>query len=224
MICLAMHGILTGRTDVTWPESFQIYTHRHAPDVRVICDQYDAGPFPRLNWFRGNPRMAKAMALRLAAWLDDSHHEGLAMVAHSNGCDIVRRVALELGKLGVRVEAIVMVAPPVSSSLDKQGLQSLIDRKLLGRVVCYYTPRDTVLARRLSWNPISWVSAALRWPYGNAGRVGLKGCPTIFENGEAPAAPAFNRIFPKYWHTTYFNATNSRATFELMARDLHLTT
>lgn len=222
MILLALHGILTGRSDVTWPERLQAFAFKRDRDMVVLTDQYDAGPFPRLNWFVGNPRMARAMALRISTWLEDSNHEAVALVGHSNGCDIVRRVAIELAEKGVVVQCLIMVAPPIAPSLKANGLKSCIDAGKIRRVVCYYTPRDTVLAPARTLNPLTWLGGFLRWPYGNMGRVGIPDVPTVEADALAPNAAVFNRVFPTYWHTTYFNRATSPATFNLILNDAHL--
>lgn len=218
MILLALHGILTGRSDVTWPERLQAYAHKRAPEIAVLTDQYDAGPFPRANWFFGNPRMARAMAKRILAFRNEGDHDAVVLVGHSNGCDIVRRVAALLAKQGVTVQALIMVAPPISPRLAALGLGEHVASGLLQKVVCYYTPRDTVLAPPLSWNPITWALAAIRWPYGNMGRVGIANAITVVR-GEPTPADVFNRIFPDYWHTTYFDEFHSHSTFNLILTD-----
>lgn len=220
MIALALHGILTGRSDVTWPERLQTFAHRVNPGgFVVLTDQYDAGPFPRVNWWIGNPRMARAMTRRVLSWLEDGVHERVALVGHSNGCDIVRRVAIELAAAGVVVDALIMVAPPISPDLKGNGLAPHLASGKLKRVVCYFTPHDTVLAPVRNLNPLTWFGNVARWPYGNAGRVGLKDCPTVLEHADAPNAAAFNRIFPDYGHTTYFSAAASLSTFNTILTD-----
>lgn len=220
MIALALHGILTGRSDVTWPERLQTFAHRVAPGgFVVLTDQYDAGPFPKINWWIGNPRMAAAMTRRVLSWVDDGVHERVALIGHSNGCDIVRRVAIELAEMGVQVDALIMVAPPISPDLKKNGLGELLTTGKLKRAVCYFTPGDHVLAPPRTLNPLTWLGGAARWPYGNAGRVGFTGCPTVLGHAPAPNAAAFNRIFPDYGHTTYFSPEASPSTFNTILTD-----
>lgn len=224
MILLAIHGILTGRSDVTWPERLQAFAHRNAttcPDSFVVLtDQYDAGPFPRLNWFFGNPKMARGMARRILSWLEDGVHERVTLVGHSNGCDIVRRVAMQLAEMEVTVEAVILIAPPLSPRLSANGLQACIDSGHLRRVVCYFTPRDTVLAPAVTANPFTWLLTAIRWPYGNMGRVGISEAITVEATDPAPAGVvAFNRVFPTYWHTTYFSRPTTPETFKTILSD-----
>lgn len=223
MIALVMHGILTTRDGVTWPEAFEAYAARRAPALRVLVDQYDAGPFPRLNWLRVNDRMARAMAARVMTWKADNPKARVVLIGHSNGCDIVRRVALLLAEAGHVVDAAVLIAPPIAADLRANGLGELLATGKLLRAVCYATTGDKVLAAPVRWwNPLTWIGAAARYPYGNAGRVGWTDCPAVTADALPPNAAAFTRWFPGFHHTSYFEPAHVAATFNLILSDVHL--
>ena len=224
MIILAMHGILTGREDITWPERFETYAWLNFPDFRVLVDHYAAGPWPRINWMLGNPKLARGQAIRMLNWVQQGKGGGrLALVGHSNGCEIVRQTAMMLAAAGAVIDCLVLIAPPIHPDLDRNGLQDLLDNGSLGRVVCYASPIDKVMARRLSWNPVTWFQHVVRWPYGNAGRVGLDRGECLTEDQQMAAGTRVaTRWWPRYGHSTWFSPAVSHQTFDLILSDAQL--
>lgn len=230
VLIVAIHGILTGRSSPTWPERLEIWAAERFVHASVLTDHYTAGPFPLWNCFVQNPRAAASIAQVVEEWLEASeHHVDVHFVAHSNGCDIVRRAAIELMDRGHQVQSILMVSGPVSDSVAGMGLASYLDEGVLDRLVVYAADKDAVLAPRPSWRkPWTFLSAMARWPYGNAGKVGLTDGDVWVQNAGPVIAADVNsatRFFPGWGHGDFFPGSNpgrSAGTFDLITRDLHL--
>ena len=64
-IVVAIHGILTGQTEPSWPDRLDAWMWHRDPDIKVLKKEYRAGPFPRWNCLVTNPLLARALAERL---------------------------------------------------------------------------------------------------------------------------------------------------------------
>jgi pimeloyl-ACP methyl ester carboxylesterase len=233
-LIVAVHGILTGRGDPTWPERLERWAASHWPGVAVLTDQYDSGPFPVWNCFLRNPRAAKALSRVVENWVDQGESDGqkvrVHLVAHSNGCDIVRRLAIRLMSRGYRVESVLLFSGAVQNSAAKMGLSPFLSVGRLGRLVVYSADGDRVLAPSPDWSrPWTVALSCARWPYGNAGRVGISDANLVLDGmgGSIPdGAPiSVNRRFPGWEHGDFFPALfpgRMNAVFAMIGRDSNL--
>jgi hypothetical protein len=211
------HGINTSRRAITAPERFQAFT-AFSPMIEVLTDQYDAGPFPRWNMLYANERLAAARALVLEYWVETAKARGnelkVSLIGHSNGCDVNRRTAIRLRARGIPVHCIVAIAGAVNKDAGKQGIAPLIEEGT--HVVNWYSPNDEVLA-----GADSLIGAAIRWPYGNAGKVGMNGAQeTVEDFAEIRVRRGIvNRAF-KGKHSEYFEPRNETLTFLTISKDI----
>lgn len=223
-IVLAVHGILTGRSWPTWPERLEQALEAD-DDHRavVLTDHYRAGPFPRINWFHGNPKRAKALTRVLVSWVKAMEDKGnpyrIHLIGHSNGSDLCRRVAIQLGNRGIRVESLLMVSAPSSRSLKRLGLETLYRSRRLNTIGAYAAGRDGVLSkdpsrmRTLPGRFLIWMGAALRWPYGNLGKYGFDDHEPVERlNGyqHDRTERLFQRYFPAWGHGDFFPGDDAR--------------
>ena len=51
----AIHGIMTGQTDPSWPDKLDAWMSRRDWDVKILKKEYRAGPFPRWNCWVKDP-------------------------------------------------------------------------------------------------------------------------------------------------------------------------
>lgn len=223
---VAVHGILTGRSLPTWPERFELWAASALPGVTVFTDQYAAGPFPWWNVFWQNPRAANNVDAIVENYLDGMEPGDVAVhfVGHSNGCDIIRRSAIRLMRRGYRVESVLMFSAPCHSSVARMGFKPYVDDGSLGRLVVYAADDDDVLAPTADWSkPLTVLKNLVRWPYGNAGRVGLTdGQEFVVRNGPEITRTTATRFFPGWGHGDFFPLANPGrmvGMFETIARD-----
>lgn len=224
-LVVAVHGIMTGRTDPTWPEEFERWAAHYFPDARVLTDQYFAAPLPIWNVFVRNRRQAKALAAVVDRWIDDTPAAttvNVHFVGHSNGCDIIRQAAIRLLKKKRRIATIIVVSAPLRRTVKKLGLRPYLEDGRLGRLAAYCADNDKVLARPIDWRfPWTAIGAVLRWPYGNLGRMGFKGGGQWLTDPAAEASgPVVTRMFHAWGHGTFFRTFAQKSfTFSLFCRD-----
>lgn len=210
------HGINTERGNgATIAERFDAYASARHDDMAVITDHYKAGPFPRWNMvFGANQALAEARAKILTHWHLTHQEARIALAGHSNGCDIARRTAIILDDLGIPVSTIVFVAAPLKRTIEGMGLEGNLTRQT--RIANWVMEQDEVLAPDNS--PIQ---SALRWPYGNAGKVGIDdadGWVRRFEDPD-PRWQVYNRRFP-WRHSEPFTGPYENAVFETIIKEI----
>lgn len=212
------HGINTPRRNgATIPERFEAYASARTPDgnVVVVTDQYQAGPFPRWNMlFGANQAIAEARADVLTHWSLTHPNVPIALVGHSNGCDIARRTAIALSERSIRVDVLVFVAAPLERTIEENGLIEVIAQG--AKLSNWVMELDEVLAA-----DDAPIRKALRWPYGNAGKCGLDdadGWVRRFED-PLPEWKVYNRRFP-WKHSQAFSGTFENASFEAIYREI----
>ena len=214
-LVLAIHGILTGQTDVSWPDRFHAYL---GTDATMLKCEYRAGPFPIWNHFVRNGRLARARANEIAEMFEyrrrvsQAHADvgsprrledfRVGIVAHSNGCDIAIRTVRELAKRGILTDSIVLTGSVTSPDVKRSGLLELMVENVLGRAYAYCNGADFPL--RLPF----------AWPYSDLGRRGWQDVPAAF------TSRFVTRWFPGYGHSGYFSRANRDATFALFREDL----
>jgi predicted alpha/beta hydrolase family esterase len=154
----------------------------------------------------------------LTRWLEQSKHVRLAtqifagwadlqcrrvLVAHSNGCEIVRRMLVEEPALAV--DEVHMIAPAVEHDFERNGLnEALVGRVRLKKFVIYASKSDGALqwAKKTYW--VHWLNS--KWGYGWLGLVGpenvnphlSKTVRTVwhpgFDHGDYFVDPNFDRL------------------------------
>lgn len=237
-LIVAIHGILTGRADATWPERFERWAAARLDRTAVLTDQYDAGPFPVWNCFIRNPRASRALGKVVENWIDsapeDNQRVRVHIVAHSNGCDIARRLAIRLTSRGYDVESLLLFSAAIPNTVEKMGLwpalKSEPETGRLGRLVIYSGDSDRVLAPSPDWSrPWTVALACARWPYGNAGRVGISDADRkISGMGSTVAGDgirAVNRVFRGWEHGDFFPPQypgRVESVFQMIGRDMQL--
>src|ERR1051325_10984623 len=99
----AIHGILTGQTDPSWPDKLDAWFYLNDPDIKVLKKEYRAGPFPRWNCWVKDPLLARSLANELELFVTDvaaSSRPAIWLVAHSNGAVIALLAAKYLIERG----------------------------------------------------------------------------------------------------------------------------
>ncbi len=230
-LIVAVHGILTGRSLPTWPERFELWSASALPDATVLTDHYRAGPVPLWNVGVQNPRAARDLLAVVENYLDGYRPDEVEVhfVGHSNGCDVIRRASIRLMRRGYKVASVLMFSAPCHSSVARMGFAPYVADGSLKRLVVYAADEDAVLAPTPTWSkPITIFQNLVRWPYGNAGRVGLTdGDETVVRNGPEITGRTATRLFPGWGHGDFFPLANPgrmAGMFETIARDSGLKT
>src|SRR4051812_39489757 len=111
-IVAAIHGILTGQTDPSWPDKLDAWMLQRDGKVKVLKKEYVAGPFPRWNCWVKDPLLARGLANEIELFVranekpltpalsrsDGERENALSVwfVAHSNGAVIALLAAKRL--------------------------------------------------------------------------------------------------------------------------------
>src|SRR5438552_15559332 len=69
ILLAAIHGILTGQTDPSWPDKLDAWMLARDPQIKVLKKEYVAGPFPRWNCWVKDPLLARALANEIELFL-----------------------------------------------------------------------------------------------------------------------------------------------------------
>ncbi len=228
-LVVAVHGILTGRSNPTWPERFEQWVASRMCGVTVLTDHYTAGPFPWWNVWWKNRRAALALDAVVENYIDGLPPGDVTVhfVGHSNGCDIIRRSSIRLMRRGYRVASVLLFSAPCAPSVARMGFQPYVDDGSLDRLVVYAADDDDVLPPK--WdrrNPWTIFRNVVQWPYGNAGRYGLTdGEQFVVRNGAEITHRTATRFFPGWGHGDFFPLANPgrmAGIFETIARDAGL--
>ena len=207
-LVVAIHGILTGQTDASWPD--RLVADCLSRDVPALKREYVAGPFPHLNVWWKNPRHAEALANEIR--LFDGVRSGewaLHFVGHSNGCDIALQTVRMLADLNIRVQSLILTASVTHPDVLSSGVLGLVMSGRLRRAVAYCSDGDLPLR----------IPTLLKWPYRDLGRKGWLRDGSRYQLGTS----IYTRWFPGYGHGDYFASGNREATFRLFREDMELT-
>jgi pimeloyl-ACP methyl ester carboxylesterase len=222
IIVAAIHVIMTGQTDASWPDKFDAWAAVRAPGFKVVKKEYLAGPFPRWNNFIKNPFLARGLVKELQLFADQIQSLGVPIwfVAHSNGAQIAMRATKILIARGYRVAGLILTGAASDGDVDRSKIAEWVQQDCLGTAIAYSSAQDRVVSgdATLSTNPLrkvrDWVWGKLMWPYGCLGRTGWR------RNGQEFETP---HIFTR-WHTgghsVYFRSGHIAHTFEQIHRDI----
>jgi pimeloyl-ACP methyl ester carboxylesterase len=227
----AIHGILTGQTEPSWPDRFDAWIFQRAPEIKVLKKEYRAGPFPRWNCWVKDPLLARSLANEIELFLQP-HSESrpsLWMIAHSNGAVIALLAATRLIERGFRIDGLILTGAACESDIESNGILEWQGRGMLGVAIAYSSREDKVLEAMVSdpGAPRSgglrrigrWLWGKLLWPYGSLGRTGwtLEGRPFCTETSGLSTIQT--RWF-KGGHGTYFTRENSERIFRQILQDV----
>ncbi len=246
VIIAAVHGIMNGGTDPTWPERFRAWMARRDPQAQVITESYFEGPFPRFNWLK-NRYLAAGLAKELELYLPLK--EGcLWFVAHSNGAVITLLTARRLIQRGHRIGGMILTGAACEADVARNGVMEWWSNGYLGAAIAYSSADDAVVAGdpnatdRWYWKVRDWVWGRVMWPYGCLGRTGWLPNPKaegrnpkegrspkseirsgktvlVAGSGESSARGIFTRWF-EGGHSCYFEPDRIKGTFETIYVDI----
>ena len=217
---LAIHGILTATTSVSWPATFAAYMEAQYP-VDVEAHYYEATPISPWNVLVKNPRIAKGIAARLAVEIGGSMDD-IYIVAHSNGTHIGLLVAKYLARdHGLRVKVMVLIGSVLHSDVDRSGLAALITDGWVGRAVAYVSRNDHAV-RRLQSFPGFYGSLGARGFECDGQPIGLRilgSQPFSDDDFRSRKYRYITRSYPAYGHSDYFEDPSRLDTYACVARD-----
>lgn len=163
------HGILTGDSDITWPDFGTFWFWDFAPNVRTITSHYFELPLPRIAALR-NPDRSRRLAMRLRSMQDMYFDQvgvdpAISLVSHSNGAVLNLQAARLLIEDGIKIHAMVLIAPAIRTKDASEEIDRWLLSGMLGRAVLVRPRLDGLL---------SLVSRAkiASWPWGSLGHDG----------------------------------------------------
>lgn len=200
-IVIAIHGILTGQTEPSWPDKLDAWLFRRDPQIKLLKKEYAAGPFPRMNCWVKNPRLAQAVAnevLLLAAnqspqcitpgeTTPGQPFPPIWLIAHSNGAHIALLITKMLIARGCWIGGIILTGAACEADVERNTVLAWLRANQLGAAFAYCSAEDRVLpwGNTLTRNstdaggPPNFAVrlrhrawSLLAWPYGSLGRTG----------------------------------------------------
>jgi pimeloyl-ACP methyl ester carboxylesterase len=226
IILAATHGILTGQTDPSWPDRLDAWFAARFPSVRVLKKEYTAGPFPRLNCWLKNPRLAKALANEIEVMLGAFDQQSSAppsiwLVAHSNGALIAVNTAQVLIDAGHSLGGIILIGGACGADARRTGVLDWVESGRLNAAFAYCSPQDRALPGAQGGNAFQRIYRLAAWPYGCLGRTGWlldgRGFPT--RPGMSESGCISTRWFGG-GHSGYFAPSQMEYTFRQIAADI----
>jgi len=224
----AIHGILTGQTDPSWPDRLDAWMFRRDPQAKVLKKEYSSGPFPRWNCWVKDPLLARSLANEIALFSDsENDRPSIWFLAHSNGAVIALLTAGLLIERGFKIDGLILTGAACESDIERSGVLGWQGRGRLGMALAYSSQDDEVLPSlpenaggNACWSHTrQWLWGKLVWPYGGLGRTGwtLNGQPL------STAGQTLSTIQTRWYsggHSAYFTAQNSERTFEQFYQDI----
>ncbi len=166
ILCVAIHGILTGQTRASWPDRLDAWMAERDPEIRILKKEYRAGPLPIWNCVFKNPRLAQSIVEEVELFVAGTTHKTpIWFVAHSNGAVIALNAVKRLIARGIRVDGIILTGAACESDVTRNGVLQWVNDGWLGRAISYSSPEDGVLN-------MGGLMRYLKWPYGDLGRRG----------------------------------------------------
>jgi pimeloyl-ACP methyl ester carboxylesterase len=176
-LVVAIHGIMTGQTDPSWPDRLDAWLSD--ANTRVLKKEYAAGPFPRWNCLVKNRRLAAGLANEIRLILEsrkapEANSPAVWFVAHSNGALIALAAARTMIAEGRDVAGCILIGAACDSDVRKTGVLDWILSGRLGMAIAYCSPEDRALPGKgaRGGRLLSMIYSALTWPYGSLGRTG----------------------------------------------------
>jgi len=238
LLLTALHGILTGQTDPSWPDRLDAWMFERDANVKVLKKEYRAGPFPRWNCWVKDRLLARSLANEIELFFTESARDGFQspciwLVAHSNGAVIALLTAGILIERGHRIAGLILTGGACEADIDRNGVLEWQCRGMLGAAIAYCSKDDKLLNTDSTGKQgsDSLLARILRrlwgkaiWPYGCLGRSGwlFKGRP-LASSFEDLSKSGSQRLLTRWFsggHSTYFKPQNVTVTFEQIYRDL----
>jgi hypothetical protein len=201
-IIVAIHGILTGQTHASWPDKLDGWLFRRDPQVKVLKKEYAAGPFPRLNCWLKNPRLAEAAAEEILLLLGSPADPSMApignnhgqsfppiwLIAHSNGAHIALLLTNKLIARGCWIGGLILTGAACEADIARNGILARLRSGQIGMAIACCSAEDHVLpwyksetsltipatesCPNLLERTVRRMWSWLAWPYGSLGRTG----------------------------------------------------
>ena len=137
-IIAALHGIMTGQTDPSWPDKLDAWMFQRDPRVKVLKKEYRAGPFPRWNCWIKDPLLARSLANELELFLcpqPSTSNPQLWFVAHSNGAVIALLTAELLIKRGFKIGGLILTGAACEADIERNEILQWRCRGMLGSAI-----------------------------------------------------------------------------------------
>lgn len=221
-IIIAINGILTGQSTLSWPDQFDAWCERAGVKAKVLKKEYLAGPFPLWNVHVKNRILAHGIAAEIDLLCGDEARD-IHFVSHSNGTDIALKAVKLLAARDRKTKTLIVVGSVLPPDIAKTGVMDLIERRQLSRAVCYWSDCD--LALRFGRHSFG---------YSELGRVGwkLQGVAVSeilryqphMDLLRSSSGDCYSRDFTSqgFGHGTYFHAAHFESTFNNFRKDMNL--
>lgn len=166
------HGILTGKSDPTWPEFGTEFFEELYPWIDTVNSSYFALPLPRIEALRNRGRSRDLVAEMVTACKvvqrDWGRNPRVAIVSHSNGGVLAIQVARGLIRRGIAVHAIILMAPALRTGAASREIAEWLTSGMLEYALLVRPTRD-ILIGGIGAN---WRTKLYAWPWGSLGSDG----------------------------------------------------
>jgi pimeloyl-ACP methyl ester carboxylesterase len=212
------HGILTGKSDGTWPRDFTRFFAELFPQVLTVESEYFALPLPRIEALRnrGRSRELRADIVDLiAAACQEFQAPPVSIVSHSNGAVLALQVARSLIEAGIPVRSMVLIAPALRTGPATREIAEWIERGMLDYALLVRPTRDKLIGAIGA----NWRTRLYAWPWGSLGHDGW----SMDDAGEVFPCALESIDLPNMRHSDPVSLVNRRFLFsEIIAPALGL--
>lgn len=165
------HGILTGKSDRTWPRYGTRFFAATCPHVLTVESEYFALPLPRIEALRnrGRSRELRGEIVDLIAAASQEYNAPpVSLVSHSNGAVLSMQVARSLIEIGIPIRSMVLIAPALRTGPATREIAEWIDRGMVDYALLVRPTRDKLI-KAIGAN---WRTRLYAWPWGSLGHDG----------------------------------------------------
>lgn len=165
------HGILTGKSDRTWPRYGARWFGLNFPHVLAVQSEYFALPLPRIEALRNRVRSRELrgeIVDRIAAARQDYGSPPVSIVSHSNGAVLSLQVARSLIEIGIPVRTLVLIAPALRTGPATREIAGWIEHGMLDYALMIRPTRDKLIGAIGA----NWRTRLYAWPWGSLGHDG----------------------------------------------------
>lgn len=183
-----INGIMTAPGDAEgWTDRAVTWAHTRTPHK---AEKFEYATGPLLRRFKQQSRAEKIATM--LAYYERAGFE-IALVGHSNGCDIIARVLALRGQQDWFFKSAVRSVHLFSAAADGVDFKAAIERKDVGRVHLYCAGSDKALALG------RWSRRLFGWAGLGYGSLGLEP-----DNALSLAPGVFVHSEPAYGHSDWF--------------------